>query len=100
MDYQEILNLSFSDDWNTGHVQTIRSFLKEVLIKVMIEAEEFSSKRPWGNSDWQAPLIIFLIQNNIINGSLIYWSEGGCPDLEDYDRKEFENLMKELILIL
>lgn len=96
MTNQEILDLVFDDDWNTGYQQTVRSFLKNLLVKIMVEEEGFSSKRPWGNSAWQAPLIICLIKHGILNGSIVEY-EDGMVDLDSYDREEFENIVKELI---
>lgn len=93
---QDILALKFDDSWNTGCEQSVRSFLKNLLVKVMVEGEDFSGHRPWGNSEWQAPLIICLVTNGVIRGSIREY-ENGLIDLDDYDQDEFERIIKELI---
>ena len=97
---QEILDLTFNDEWNTGYIQSIRSFLKNLLIKVVIEGECFSSSHPWGNSDWLAPLQICLIKNGIVGGAITEYKDTDLIDLNYCDEEEFQEIMKELIRAL
>lgn len=88
---KEILKLKFYS--NDLHREiTIKGFFKELLKKLLKEKEMFSSKRPFGNSDWDGDLIICLIKNNIINGKI---DEDGY--IEDYDWKHYDIVLEMLI---
>lgn len=69
MTSKEILDIQFySTDLKRSI--TIREYLKKILIVLFIVGDEFSGKRPFGNSGWKQDLEVALIQNNIIEGSL------------------------------
>ena len=74
------------------NVHTIREFLEQLLTTVWIEEEGFSGKRPFGNSGWKQDVAVALIKAKVIDGEL---DEDGY--IEDYDRQEFETLMRDLI---
>jgi len=42
---------------NDADAATVRDYLKELLLTVLIEEESFSGKRPFGNSGWQYELL-------------------------------------------
>lgn len=42
---------------NDADASTVRDYLKELLLTVLIEEESFSGKRPFGNSGWQYELL-------------------------------------------
>jgi len=42
---------------NDADAATVRDYLKELLSTVLIEEEEFSGKRPFGNSGWIYDLV-------------------------------------------
>lgn len=91
MTNKEILKLKFYSN-DLDREITIKDFFKELLKTLLKEKEMFSSKRPFGNSDWDSDLIVCLIKNNIIYGKL---DEDGF--IEDYDWKHFDFLMESLI---
>jgi hypothetical protein len=74
------------------NVHTVKEFLEQLLLTVWTEEEEFSGKRPFGNSGWKQDIAVALIEGKVIDGEL---DEDGY--IEDYDRYEFETLMKNLI---
>jgi hypothetical protein len=41
---------------NDADAETVRDYLKALLSKVVEEGEEFSGKRPFGNSGWEDDL--------------------------------------------
>lgn len=73
-------------------VHTVKDFLEQLLMKVWVEEEDFSGKRPFGNSGWKQDVAVALIKAKVIDGEL---DEDGY--IEDYDRHEFETLMRDLI---
>lgn len=60
IDYQELLNTPLPD--NDAYAETIRTYLKKLLILVWIEEEGFDGKRPFGNSGWQWE-VVEVVQN-------------------------------------
>lgn len=49
---------------------TIRDYLKALLTQLWLEKEEFSGKRPFGNSSWEYDLYKALIKANYIAGTI------------------------------
>lgn len=91
MSNKEILKLKFYSK-DLDREITIKDFFKKLLIKLLQEQEMFSSKRPFGNSDWDADLIVCLIKNNIIDGKL-----DEDDYIEDYDWKQYNRTLEMLI---
>ncbi len=83
-----ILDLKFySNDLNKE--VTIREFFYELMKALWEEGEQFSGKYPLGNSDWDGDLIICLIENKLISGSL---------DEDGYLDKWNDNEIKTFVL--
>jgi hypothetical protein len=59
---------------NDADAKNVREYLKELLKTLWIEDENFSSKRPFGNSGWQ-----FEVHSALINGGAVK-SDGGSYD--------------------
>lgn len=74
------------------NVHTVKDFLERLLLTLWTEEENFSGKRPFGDSGWKQDIVIALIKAKLIDGEL---DEDGY--IENYDRHEFEKLMKNLI---
>lgn len=55
-------------------------FFYELFIKLWIENEAFSAKRPWGNSGWDYDVYATLIKHGVITGQL---DEDGYVDKLD-----------------
>ena len=76
---RKALKVKFDFD---GETITIRQYLHKLLETLWIEAEGFSSKRPFGTSGWEDDLILPLVKSGFIDGEL----------LEDEDSvKTFDN---------
>jgi hypothetical protein len=74
------------------NVHTVKDFLEQLLLTVWAEEEEFSGKRPFGNSGWKQDIGAALIEAGIIGGKL---DEDGY--IESWDTWEFDALMQNLI---
>lgn len=59
----EVLELPVGDT-------TVREYLKLLLLRLWLEQETFSPKRPLGNSDWAAELYRPLVAAGVIGGRL------------------------------
>lgn len=68
---------------NDAGAATVRDYLKALLAKVITEEEEFSGKRPFGNSGWVYDLERALVQAGLASGEI---SGDGCLDGEDTDQ--------------
>lgn len=66
---------------NDAGANTIREYLKALLIKLWEEGEGFSGKRPFGNSGWEYPLYTALVTKGAVKGSL---DEEGYLDTCDH----------------
>lgn len=49
---------------------SIKEFLKLLLRNLWIKEEQFSGKRPFGNSGWKCPIEKGLIENNFVEGAI------------------------------
>jgi hypothetical protein len=87
-----VLDLEFKSN-DLGKKVTIRQFFFELMKTLWIKQEEFSGKRPFGNSGWDGDLISCLVKNKLIKGKL---DEDGY--LEDYDNKEVDKFVMAQIL--
>lgn len=91
MDINEIAELEFYSS-DLGELLTIREYLKILLKTLWIEGEEFSGKRPFGNSGWQFDLYLPLIAAGIVKGKL---DDEGF--IEEVDEKAAYNIIKQVI---
>jgi len=91
MTNKQILQLKFkSGDLNKE--LTIKDYLKELLTELWKEGEGFSGKRPFGNSGWEYDIYVALVKNKVIKGEF-----DDDDYLEDYDSKEADKKMLEVI---
>lgn len=70
----------------------IRQFLMNLLLKLCQEKECFSSKRPFGNSDWEYDLHQPLITNGVVEGET---DELGHVVI--YDKDKADAVIQQLI---
>lgn len=75
---KDILDLEIQHCCDT---YTIRSFLRSLLETLWEEGEQFSGKRPLGDSDWQSPVDQALVEAGHIHGTL---DENGALVESDY----------------
>ena len=64
---QEILDLEM-ESYELGSM-TIRDYLKALLKRLWRDGDNFSSKRPFGNSDWCDDLYAALVRHSVIEGN-------------------------------
>lgn len=84
------LEVRFSSD--AGEDITIREYLCRLLIRVWIEREGFSGKRPFGDSGWEYDLFTPLVENGFLKGTL---DEDG--HVLTVDKKAAYTYVKDLI---
>ena len=80
MSNKDILNLTFNRG-DMPNTKTLGDFLKKLFKTLWQEGEDFNSKRPLGNSDWQWEVYYVLIKNNIIDGTI---DDYDCVDVVDF----------------
>lgn len=90
MHLHPILDIVMPD--NDAGAETIRVYLKELLLTLWWEGESFSGKRPFGNSGWEWDLYGALVNAGKIEGS---FDEYGC--LTDFDRAAGYQLIVDAI---
>lgn len=88
---EEILNLPMGE--NDADAETIRAYLKALLVEVWSHNEGFSGKRPFGNSNWEYELYRALIEGGASFAGAI--DEYG--DLEVNDSDELDSLIFDAI---
>lgn len=94
MEINEIANLKFYSQ-DLGKLVTIKEYLKTLLLTLWIEGEDFSGKRPLGNSAWQYDLYIALIAAKLVKGEL---DEYGYVD--SIDAKAADKIIAKVIKAL
>jgi hypothetical protein len=88
----EILSLEFQTYDLDYETVTIEKYLKTLLETLWKEGENFSSKRPLGNSDWQWNVCKPLIESGFVEGEI---DEFG--DVQDVDWEAVNKLIIEAI---
>lgn len=87
------LEVRFSSD--AGDDLTIREYLRMLLMAVWDEGEEFSGKRPFGNSDWENDIYAPLVKSGFIAGTV---DQYGCAIFNDI--KGARAYVQDLILVM
>jgi len=83
----------YSDDLNQS--LTLREYFKKLLITLWEEGEDFSGKRPFGNSGWQYDVYKSLILAGNIYGEID--EDGYISELDDVQAQQFIiKIIKEL----
>lgn len=72
--------------------KTIGEYFEKLLLTLWDEQEDFSGKRPFGNSGWEYDVYASLISAGIVDGSL---DEEGCVDEVAYSAAN--NIICEMI---
>lgn len=78
---------------NDASAPTIGAYLITLLRELWLQQDEFSGKRPFGNSGWDSEVIIALINANAINGTI---DEDGYLDY-GYDQGQVDTIMVSAI---
>lgn len=87
-DFQAILELPFFSQ-DLYKTVTVREFLQTLLSRFVEEREQFSTKRPFGNSDWDSDLIILFIKKHIMKGKIDQYG-----NIEEFNYKQFNTILK------
>ncbi len=72
---------------NDANAKTIRDYLKALLFRVWDKEEQFSGKRPFGNSGWKYEVYPALIKAGLVAGK--FDSEGCIEECDDAKADEF-----------
>lgn len=91
MDGKAILALPLPD-YIYDDVSTIGEYLRLTLRTLILEGEDFSGKRPLGDSDWDYLLLLGLIRAKVIPGRINEYNEP-----EDFDWSDFNKAMFKAI---
>lgn len=90
---EQVLDLPM--DENDSGQDTIREYLKELLLELWNKDEGFSGKRPFGNSGWKFAVYAALIEGGAIGGTL---DEYGA--VEEIDSDEADKIIIDAIKVL
>jgi hypothetical protein len=90
-----ILDLEMEE--NDAKAQTIRDYLKKLLIELWVREEGFSGKRPFGNSGWKHDIYRTLVLNNVVSGSITEYDDCIDIDIPRESMKEADKLIEEAI---
>ena len=90
MKYKDCLKLPMQE--NDAGAKTIGEYIKKLLLKLWDEKEEFSVKRPFGNSGWDYELYYALANEGVI--SCRFDSYG---DLAEFDEDGANDVIREII---
>ena len=77
---------------NDIEAETIKDYLKELLLTLWEKGEGFSGKRPFGNSGWEHELYAPLVAAGLVKGKL---DEDGY--IMSFDEKKANKLIFEAI---
>ncbi len=67
-DWAAMATLGLALGPNDAKAKTVREFLSALLVKVWEDQEDFSGKRPWGNSGWKTPVEEALVRSGLVGG--------------------------------
>jgi len=82
-------------DSDAGKNLSVRDYLHKLLWTLLNKGEDFSGKRPYGNSGWDRDLYVPLIAAGFIRGEL---TEDGY--IEDVDDEQAAKFVFELISVM
>lgn len=66
--YEQVLSALMAP--NDARADTIRGYLKALLLTVWQEGEGFSGKRPFGNSGWEDEIYETLVSHEFVEGTV------------------------------
>lgn len=93
MNYKEYAKIPMQE--NDANAKTIGEYLEKLLLTLWDEEDNFSGKRPFGNSGWKWEIYIALISAKVVNGKL---DEYGY--IEEVDFSAADNVVKNIIITL
>jgi hypothetical protein len=87
---QEVLNCPMQP--NDANAVTVRDYLVAIVRQVWREGEDFSGKRPFGNSSWEHEIFTALGKNGLID---VQFDEYGY--IHDFDRSWAHHVVLDAI---
>lgn len=80
---------------NEAQAATVGEYLGLLLSTLWLQAEGFSGKRPFGNSDWQYPVYIAMVKGGLATGTVYEDNNCNCradcphsyEELDDWDQE-------------
>ena len=87
------LEVRFSSD--AGADLSVREYLRMLLVSVWDEGEEFSGKRPFGNSDWECDIYDALVAAGFLPSTLDKYGHQTIVD-----QKHAQGYVRDLILAM
>lgn len=90
MNYKDYINIPMKK--NDARAKTIGEYLEKLLLTLWYEKDEFSGKRPFGNSCWEYEIYAALISAGVVEGKL---AEEGY--VEEVDIPSANRVVRELI---
>lgn len=90
MTYDEILDAPWNLDNDAG-ATNLRNYFNQLLMTVWLEGEDFSGKRPFGNSGWENEIYAHLVDIGVVKG------EVDSDGLQCVDQKKADKLIPQLI---
>lgn len=88
----KLLGLRMTDSDEGEKLVTLKQYLIKLLTTLWREAENFSGKRPFGNSGWQYYVYVAMIRGGLVPGKL---DENGY--VEEIDTEAADKLILEAI---
>lgn len=73
--------------------ETIRDYLRNLLVTLWDEGECFSGKRPFGNSDWKYDIYIPLVRHGFFEGFV-----NECGDIDIKNIAQADQYIHDMIL--
>lgn len=94
-DIQAVLDCPMQE--NDSGADTIRGYLKALLLTLWEENEGFSGKRPFGNSGWDSDLAMALVKNKFIKGRIYAEMDEGEVIYQHLEQADYPALNKLII---
>lgn len=101
VDIQAVLDCPMQE--NDSGANTIKGYLKALLLTLWKEDEGFSGKRPFGNSGWQNDVALALVKGKLVRGAIYVEMEDGeilWEELSDADYAAMNKLILQAITAL
>lgn len=95
LNYSYIKNISFKDPALPYEEITIEEWLKLLLLSLWDEREQFSGKRPFGESSWDFRIYEQFIKHKVIEGTLD--EHGYVQDCSDEEMQKADHIIERII---
>lgn len=96
LNLDEILDDHMVNSGNDSGIMTLREYLHALLATLWAEQDDFSGKRPFGNSDWTDEIYMHLINKGLVVGSIIDYGDESY-EIDDCNYQEADHFVGTLI---